>query len=281
MGDLDTDQASLLGDGSSAPARFLNELESTPMTRSYKMLVLLAMLNEDRLPGSIDGADLAQAVSRLAQRSSQLQADIGTSLTDPHALLRQLEDNPIAAWCGGAGTGGTAYFGYDSRQFASRFEVPRDRRPAFQVLVRELVEWRLAEYLARTPDEKLADQRIVCKVSHAGGRPMLFLPDRHPSAFIPSGTVRVVANGETYEADFAKVAVNVVRKAESDRNELPGLLRGWFGPDAGLPGTGFTVAFEQKEDAWHLSPVHARPRPATDPNRGASTPESGSQNSSA
>jgi hypothetical protein len=277
MGDLDANQTSLLVEGSSASARFLDELESTPMTRSYKMLVLLAMLNEDRLPGSIDGADLAQAVSRLAQRSSQLQADIGASLTDPRALLRHLEDNPIAAWCGGAGTGGTAYFGYDNKQFASRFEVPRDRRPAFQVLVRELVEWRLAEYLARTPD----DERIICRVSHAGGRPILFLPDRSTVSFIPTGSVPIVANGETYEADFVKVAVNVVRKAGSDRNELPGLLRGWFGADAGLPGTGFTVVFEQKGDTWHLSPVQ-RPAAASDGrSRGVSTLESGSQDSSA
>src|SRR5206468_11299395 len=44
--------------------RFLDELETTPMTRSYKVLVLLAMLNEDQLPGSLEIARLAEAVSR-------------------------------------------------------------------------------------------------------------------------------------------------------------------------------------------------------------------------
>jgi hypothetical protein len=32
---------------------FLDELEDTPMTKSYKILVLLGMLNEDAFPGEI------------------------------------------------------------------------------------------------------------------------------------------------------------------------------------------------------------------------------------
>jgi hypothetical protein len=225
------------------------------MTRSYKMLVLLAMLNEDRLPGSIAGVDLARAVARLAQRSARLQRDLDVPLADLDALQSQLESNPIAAWIGGAGTGGIAYFTYENGLFASRFNVPAEQRVGFQSLARELVEWRLAEYLARTPDDPSSGTRIVCKVSHAGRRPILFLPDRHSHLFIPAGTTPVIIDGERYEADFAKVAVNVVRRAGSDRNELPALLRGWFGPDAGLPGTSFSAVFEQKEDAWHLSPM--------------------------
>jgi hypothetical protein len=33
-------------------------------------------------------------------------------------------------------------------------------------------------------------------------------------------------------------------------NELPTLLREWFGPDAGLPGTSFEVEFHREGDAW-------------------------------
>jgi hypothetical protein len=210
----------------------------------------------------MDGADLARAVARLAQRSARLQADLGVPLTDPEALRDHLADNPIRAWCGGAGTGGVAYFAYDDGRFASRFTVPADQRPAFQALARELVEWRLAEYLARAPDDASADDRIVCRVSHAGGRPILFLPDRGTRPSMPRGTVPVLIDGVPYEADFVNVAVNVVRRAGSDRNELPALLRGWFGADAGRPGTGFSVAFERREDAWHLSPI--RPAAADD-----------------
>src|SRR5262249_61676200 len=80
MGDLEPGQTALMTGQvamSRANARsFLDELETTPMTRSYKMLILQALLNEDQLSGSIDGADLTRAVVRLAQRSARLQTDL-------------------------------------------------------------------------------------------------------------------------------------------------------------------------------------------------------------
>ena len=226
------------------------------MTRSYKMLVLLAMLNEDQLPGSLEIARLAEAVSRVAQRSARLQRDLGVPLTETHALRRHLERNPVDAWAGAAGTGGVAYFSYTQGRFATRFTIPSDRRAAFQELARELVDWRLAEYLDRAAgDGPGALDRIVCKVSHAGGRPILFLPDRAASPQIPEGTVQVIVDDQEYEAVFVKVAVNVIRKPGSHRNALPALLREWFGPDAGLPGTSFAVVFEREGDRYRLSPM--------------------------
>jgi hypothetical protein len=276
MGDLDPMQAAVVTGqsaaraGSRTAAGFLEELEVTPMTRSYKMLVLLAMLNQDRLPGAMEAADLTRAVARVAERSARIQADLGVPLDDPEKLQRHLEHNPIRAWVGGAGTGEVAYFTYDNGRFATRFDVPADQREAFQTLAREIVEWRLAEYLARTPDESAAGTRFTCKVSHANGRPILFLPDRRVHLFIPLGTVPVVIDGESHEADFVKIAVNVVRRVESDHNELPAILRRWFGPDAGLPGTDFAVVFERRDEVWHVMPVR---RPSAVP----AVPETGRQ----
>ena len=79
---------------------FLNILEITPMTRSFKMLTLLAMLNRDSLPGSIEIGDLAREFSRLAGRSAALRADVGVSLDDHGQLRKYLERNPVAAWAG-------------------------------------------------------------------------------------------------------------------------------------------------------------------------------------
>lgn len=155
MGDLDDQARALvrgtgLG-GTTGPTaeRLLDELETTPMTKSYKMIVLLAMLNEDRLPGAIEIDALVGGVSRIAHRSATLRADFGPALEDPAALRRHLERNPIAAWTAGAGTHGVAYFVYDGTRFSCRVDVPGPRRAAFQDLVRELVDWRLAEYLER------------------------------------------------------------------------------------------------------------------------------------
>ena len=100
--------------------------------------------------------------------------------------------------------------------------------------------------------------RIVCKVSHANGKPILFLPDRELQPEIPSGTVDVTIDGKPHEADFVKIAVNVVRAKGERTNVLPAILRGWFGADAGRPGTDFQVAFEPEGAGFRLVPLGRR-----------------------
>jgi hypothetical protein len=46
-----------------ACSTFLESLEATPMTRSFKMVTLLGMLNADRFPGAIDISDLVSRYS--------------------------------------------------------------------------------------------------------------------------------------------------------------------------------------------------------------------------
>lgn len=125
---------------------FLDELEDTPMTKSYKMLVLLGMLNEDAFPGEITIDTLAESVAALASRNHRLVADLGPKAATPDGLKRHLEQNPIEAWTGGRGTGGTPYFAYENGVFRTTFATKADDRPALQELARELADWRLAEY---------------------------------------------------------------------------------------------------------------------------------------
>ncbi len=55
------------------------------------------------------------------------------------------------------------------------------------------------------------------------------------------------------------MACNVANPSgtESTRrtNDLPSLLREWFGPDAGVPGTGLEVEFSGDGDSCHVAPV--------------------------
>jgi hypothetical protein len=175
------------------------------------------------------------------------------SLQDTAPLQRLLEENPIAAWSGGKGTGDVPYFAYDNRRFRLGVSIPPDRREAFRELVREIVDWRLAEYLER--NARGAEDRFVCKVSHANKRPLLFLPDRARHPELPSGWTEVSIDGEMYEANCVKLALNVVRRKGSDANELPGIVRRRFGPNAGLPGTDFQVVLEQDERGCILAPL--------------------------
>jgi superfamily II DNA or RNA helicase/diadenosine tetraphosphate (Ap4A) HIT family hydrolase len=238
---------------------FLQALEVTPMTRSYKMLVVLSMLNRDALPGQIEIGDLAAEFARLSRRSTQLQREVGAALEDDAELRQLIERDPVAAWVGAKGTGGVPFFRYEDKKLKFQPEIRDEARGAFQELVREVADWRLAEYMTRDAAAE-GQGTFVCKVSHASGQPMLFLPDREQHPEIPLGWTPVVADGSEYEGNFVKVALNVVRKEGSETNVLPGLLHGWFGEDAGRPGTNCQVVFERSERGHEARPLRA---PAT------------------
>ena len=145
--------------------------------------------------------------------------------------------NPIAAWTGGK------HFALRGQQFACLFE--EENRRELQGLVSELVDWRLAEYLDRG--------RRVCKVSHTGGKPIIFLSE--PRSDFPTGWTPVWVDGVEHEANFVKVAVNVMRRPGSDDNVLAGILRGWFGERAGAPGMVHQVQLVLDGERWSMRPA--------------------------
>jgi superfamily II DNA or RNA helicase/HKD family nuclease/diadenosine tetraphosphate (Ap4A) HIT family hydrolase len=252
MGDLDaTEQRAF-----KKHEAFVNALDTTEMVKSYKMLVLLAMLNADRFPGSIGIDELANQVAQLATRTTRASADIGSALNDRKALIRMLEQNPLEAWTGGKGTAGVSYFSYRDQVFQTTFSVEADTPPALQELVRELAEWRLTEYLDRAHAQTAGFSTL--KVSQSNGSPMLFLPPEPQRSDLPEGWTDVSVDDAAYSANFVKVAVNVVRESGNEYNHLPQILRRWFGPDAGAPGTRHAVALERKDNGWHLMPLGRR-----------------------
>lgn len=250
MGDLTEGENEALD----SAAEFLDVLETTPMTKSFKMLTLIAMLNRDGLPGSVGIKDLTAEFQRVARRNKILRDDVGDALDDNERLRSLIETNPIAAWTGGRGTRGTIHFRYEHGEFSTVITISPAARGAFQSLVRELVDWRLAEYLDRDKRVATANQ-FTCKVIHSGGRPILKLPDRESMPNLPAGWTDISANEKPYVANFAKLFVNVVRTdQESEANLLPEILRGWFGSDAGLPGTRCEVSFANNEDNLRMEP---------------------------
>lgn len=128
---------------------FLDTLETTEMTKSYKMLVLLAMLNRNQLPGTLPLAEIAQEVTAIAQRDPRIAADLGDALNSPEQLNRLLTDNPIDAWIQGKGTGGIRYFGFQKGTLSSTLHIPPNLAQSLQELAREIVDWRLADYFSR------------------------------------------------------------------------------------------------------------------------------------
>lgn len=232
---------------------FLESLEITPMSKSFKMVTLLAMLNEDKFPGSIGIDELTLAVRQLGVRQARIATDFADEFRTDQALQAHLVENPVSAWSGGAGTGGRSFFTYSDRVFSSSIVVPDTERPALQELTREVAEWRLAEYFDRLTTT--AEGRFVIRVNQSKGNPILMPLNRDENPGLPEGWTHFLANGQRFKGNFVKVALNVAQKEGTDRNELPAILRRWFGPDAGAPGTRHQVQLAHENDEWTLTPV--------------------------
>ena len=146
MGDFSESSRRVLDEA----GEFLGSLEGTPMSRSFKMLTLLAMLQEGDFPGQISISELTAKFQHLARRSLVLRNDVGEPVDDRHRLQKLIESNPIAAWVGGAGMGGRSFFAYDGFTFRTTFEMSAELTADFRELVREIVDWRMAAYLLRS-----------------------------------------------------------------------------------------------------------------------------------
>ena len=259
MGDLSEVERELFRSAGSGD--FLRELETTRMTKSYKMLVLRAMLDQGLISEGISIEAMTNAIRGLASTSPRVRADLGEAAEDSDSLRRLLKDNPIRAWVGGAGTGGQAFFDFEDGFFRPSEALRADESEALASLVSEIVDWRYAEYFQRDSapafdeNEAREDDRFLCHLSHSNGRPIIFLPSRERLLKIPTGWTPIVANNQEYRANFVQIAVNVVQRAGQNDNVLPEILRGWFGENAGLPGTLHEVEFAAGADGkWNLAP---------------------------
>ena len=149
------------------------------------------------------------------------------------------------------------WFKLENDRFSLRFDVSANRRDTVVALASELVEYRLARYFRKKAQPAAGQAR--CKVLHASGRPIVRL-DRKKYPNLPrEDAVAFVAEERTYLGDFKKEFLNVARRPGVKGNELHPLLRGWFGPAAGLPGTDHFVLFERAGDSWAMTPDREEP----------------------
>lgn len=211
------------------------------------MLVLQAMLARDALPGELHIDDLVDEFARLARRSARLAADVAADLADRNALKAYVIANPVNAWAGGRAATGDPYFEFESNVFRTTARIGSADPATLRGLVRELVDWRLAAYLDRNPPDPDTSMRIVCKVSHNGRNPIVFL-DRAKYPKTPTGWTKLIIEGEEYEGNFVMIALNVVRRPGDTANVLPDLLQEMFGDKAGASGTSHAIALTPNTD---------------------------------
>ena len=238
------------------------------MTRSFKMVALEALLNADALQTGMTVRENATRSYEILRRSPELRADLakGTEFFDSDGVPTEAWEEywerwPLAHWAGvGRHKKGRTFFRLADGHFEATFAIRPDLRPALLSMTRELVDYRLARYRRAKQQESAAERGAFdAKVISNQQNPILMLPDRSATPGVPSGEHDVrLEDGSYWRFRFVKIAVNVAHPVGSHRNELPDLLRRWFGPSAGKPGTSFCVRFSPSPDGWWVAPVATR-----------------------
>lgn len=140
----------------------LDEIETTRMTRSYKMLVLRAMIEAGAFPGRIALTDLVERVARLARRNPQIKADLSVDPDDARGLRKVLLQQPLKILAE------TDWFQLWEDTFETTFA--EDKTAALSTLASELVDWRLQRYLqARELGNDMPNDTSLTEASEDAG----------------------------------------------------------------------------------------------------------------
>jgi len=65
----------------------------------------------------------------------------------------------------------------------------------------------------------------------------------------------LLPDGQVWSFSLQAHFCNVAHPVGEHRNRLPELLRTWFGPDVGKPGTQYRVPFERGKEGWRVTPL--------------------------
>lgn len=242
---------------------FLRDLEITEMTKCFKMVTLEVLLEHGALVRGMTVRELAVHAHARLRRSPELFADVPEELRvselDDLATAKWVaywKKNPIAAWTGGRREG-RAWFRVEQDVFRLDLAIDEALVDPLAKLARELVDYRLTQYRDRRRQTQSTTDSFVCKLTWNQRDPILKLPPR-ASVTLPDGETDVrLPDGAIWQFRFAKEYCNVARPAGTATNRLPDLLRGWFGPRAGQPGTAFQVRFQAGPDGYWIEPVQA------------------------
>ncbi|MFO7653189.1 MAG: DEAD/DEAH box helicase family protein [Candidatus Krumholzibacteriia bacterium] len=239
------------------------------MNKSYKMVALEAMLDSGALLTGMSVEENARRSYEIMRRSPELFADLEGTKEIADAASVSVEEFaaywerwPLAHWAGaGRREGERVWFRLEGGRFEPEFAVLGEAAEALAAMTRELVEYRLARYRAKKRESVTVEGGgFEARVIWNQRVPILKLPGRDKVPGIPEGDTEVLLpDGSVWVFRFAKVAVNVARPVGAEGNRLPDLLKGWFGDEAGRPGTGFGVRFNVGEVCWRIAPVTKRP----------------------
>ena len=140
--------ATVLGDEHSMAREVLNIIQTTRMTRSFKMLVL-EVFAEELLPASISIERIAAHFRNRADQDARIAREIDCDLGNPRALRRYLLENPVHAWTTPNGEVPLPLFTRTGDALSLNRQVGENVKPELADAMIELVEAKLWAYFNR------------------------------------------------------------------------------------------------------------------------------------
>lgn len=151
---------------------FFKEIEITNLAKSFKIVLLEALMELDGFKKSISTIDLAKRSFSIIQRRRILLSD----LSENFRKINQLENrdierwhnywkrNPINAWIGGNKKSEQSFFKVEGEQFIFQGDILGGQIDSFHTFVRELIDYRYIQYEERLQLKKKNQAKPKAKV---------------------------------------------------------------------------------------------------------------------
>jgi superfamily II DNA or RNA helicase len=159
-GDLDEDQQRVM----QRHQDYFLDIETAAMNKSYKMVLLEALLELDGFVHPQTTADLAvRSGEVLLRRPTLIDIDLPERfehlsealIEHPGQWLTYWNSNPVNAFIGGNRKQAKAFFELDDGRLQPRFTLAAEDHNTFHRMVQELVDYKLAMYMAALKHEQL------------------------------------------------------------------------------------------------------------------------------
>jgi superfamily II DNA or RNA helicase/phage repressor protein C with HTH and peptisase S24 domain len=153
QGDLTTEEEGAL----QAHRLFYKELELTRLSKSFKLVLLEALIENDGFKGGVRTDKLAEQSFAILHRRVNLLPDLPSEFSfaasvDASKMARFHKywlDNPINAWIGGNSKDAQTFFIQQDNRFQYKGSIAHDHYNAFMLLAQEITSYRFLQYEQR------------------------------------------------------------------------------------------------------------------------------------
>ena len=225
-------------------------LERTPMTKSYKMIALQVLVEAELRKGE-EGLNKGMSLQRfrsccweLLHQDPILAADLST--IDLSEWPRYWD-----RWLQGSWDRDGRWLVFDGTQVRCKLTLPPALLTTLAQMSLELIHYRLSKYRVSS---KGFTRSFICRVSKLRNRLALRLPAGKKRALLPTGELTArLPSGALWSFRLVQNACHVAHPHMQETNQMPELLRTWFGASAGE--TPQQIRFSYLYDGWWVEPI--------------------------